>query len=173
MIRRKPFVIIITLVTSLMLFFTGCSVPDEESVDSLGRSVIQDNNVSGLILLSDTFDEDYENFETYILYDSETLVMYALVRDYWNTASAFGFFNLVDADGKPRLYNGKEKEDVRGLKILSKTYDKEHKYFETYILYDSETSVMYTLVRDYYGSATAFGTSVLLNADGTPRLYKP
>lgn len=43
----------------------------------------------------------------------------------------------------------------------------------TYTFYDAETGVMYYLVRDENNSATASGSGVLENPDGTPRIYTP
>lgn len=43
----------------------------------------------------------------------------------------------------------------------------------TYTFYDAETGVMYYLVRDEINSATASGSGVLENPDGTPRIYAP
>ena len=80
-----------------------------------------------------------------------------------------------NAEASALTYEPSIQEDntVAGLILLSNTHDKKDSYFETYILYDSETYVMYALVRDYNTVAAAFGTSVLLNSDGSPRLYKP
>lgn len=172
MTKKNSLVIIITLALILVLC-SGCESSNAEtSALTYEPSIQEDNTVAGLILLSNTHDKKDSYFETYILYDSETHVMYALVRDYNSVAAAFGFFNLVDANGMPRLYNS-ENENVGTLILLSDTHDKKDSHLETYILYDSETHVMYALVRDYNTVAAAFGTSILLNSDGSPRLYKP
>lgn len=38
-----------------------------------------------------------------------------------------------------------------------------------YVLYDPETKIMYTMVSSYHRT----GMTVILNADGTPKLYDP
>lgn len=43
----------------------------------------------------------------------------------------------------------------------------------TYTFYDPETGVMYYLVRDENNAATASDSGVLVNPDGTPRIYAP
>ena len=168
--RKKTIVIIITLIL-LFMSVTGCSRNNASHTDEDLHITYDDNKVEGLRLVSDTKDPLNHDFRTYILYDMKTSVMYAMIRDYYNSASAFGFFNLVDENGKPRLYNPEEENGK--LTLLSDTKDPLNHDFRTYILYDTKTSVMYAMVRDYYNVSSAFGVSVLLNPDGTPRLYKP
>lgn len=66
----------------------------------------------------------------------------------------------------------KQKEKVAGLICICRTWD-ENRDIYSEIMYDPETLVMYVLVRDGNNAATASGFSVMLNADGTPRLYNP
>lgn len=63
-----------------------------------------------------------------------------------------------------------EEAGITGLIPLSCT---KIKGIYTYTFYDAETGVMYYLIRDDINSATASGSGVLENPDGTPRIYTP
>ena len=62
------------------------------------------------------------------------------------------------------------KEEIAGLVLID--HD-ENEGLQSYIMYDPETLVMYVLVRDGHNSAAVSGFSVMLNADGSPRLFFP
>lgn len=88
-----------------------------------------------------------EAYDTRILLDSETNVMYLWYYE--------GLSVMLNADGTPKLYDESTSEythvrDIRDVWIPQ-------------ILVDSENGVMYLM---YEG-----GMSVMLNADGTPKLY--
>lgn len=59
--------------------------------------------------------------------------------------------------------------DDMGLIVISYTSDE----VDSYIMYDPETYVMYVFVRDGRTAASVGGLTVMLNPDGTPRLYDP
>ncbi len=63
-----------------------------------------------------------------------------------------------------------EETGVSGLIPISCTRVKS---LYTYTFYDPETGIMYYLVKDGNNSATASGSGVLENPDGTPRIYAP
>lgn len=63
-----------------------------------------------------------------------------------------------------------EETGVSGLIPISCTRVKS---IYTYTLYDPETGIMYYLVKDGNNAATASGSGVLENPDGTPRIYAP
>ena len=64
---------------------------------------------------------------------------------------------MLNADGSPKVYD----------KTTSK-YTDTRDISDTRIFVDSETNVMYTWYKSGYGA----GMSVMLNADGSSKLYK-
>ena len=99
--RTFAIIFIVLIITSLL---TGCG-SSSESVDNTEETVQQEEveTVAGLIVIDYTVN-DY-GVRSYIMYDPETYVMYALVRDGHNAASTGGFSVLYNRDGTLRLYD--------------------------------------------------------------------
>lgn len=105
---KKYLVIFITLFALVLVLATliGCSAKNNESdEDSSPEEVEEASEDYGLIFVS-YYHDTY--IRSYIMYDPETLVMYALVRDGSNSASAGGLTVLYNADGTPKLYKPNE-----------------------------------------------------------------
>lgn len=96
------FVTLFSLALVMATLILGCSAKNyENDEDSSPEEEVVCEDY-GLIFVS-YYHDTY--IRSYIMYDPETLVMYALVRDGSNSASAGGLTVLYNADGTPRLYN--------------------------------------------------------------------
>ena len=91
--------------------------------------------------------------DTRIFVDSETNVMYT----WYKSGYGGGMSIMLNADGTPKVYD----------KTTSK-YTDTRDISDTRIFVDSETNVMYTWYKRGYGG----GMSVMLNADGSSKLYE-
>ena len=89
---------------------------------------------------------------TTIFVDYETNVMYT----WYKSGYGAGMSVMLNADGTPKLY---DETSSKYTNVYDITY--------TTIFVDYETNVMYTWYKSGYGA----GMSVMLNADGTPKLY--
>ena len=88
-----------------------------------------------------------------IFVDYETNVMYT----WYKSGYGAGMSIMLNADGSPKLYD----------ESTSK-YTNIHDISYTTIFVDYETNVMYTWHKSGYGA----GMSIMLNADGSPKIHK-
>ena len=87
-----------------------------------------------------------------IFVDYETNVMYT----WYKSGYGAGMSVMLNADGTPKLY---DETTSKYTNVYDITY--------TTIFVDYETNVMYTWYKSGYGA----GMSVMLNADGLPKLH--
>ena len=115
-------------------------------------------NADGSPKLYDKSTSKYANNITDIIYtdifvDYETNVMYT-----WHKSGyGAGMSVMLNADGSPKLYDKSTSKYVNNISDI----------VYTTIFVDYETNVMYTWHKSGYGA----GMSVMLNADGSPKLY--
>ena len=96
MATRKILAIIIALamILGMVVCISGCSDTKEFE--------LTDNEMEGLVAISrqSNFIDGYE-FDQYILYDPDTLVMYVMISG----GNGTSMYMLYNADGTPKLYN--------------------------------------------------------------------
>lgn len=107
--KRKLYYSGIILITSILLGFalTSCGISqnaEQEKNEENSSTSKEVKGVSGLSLIGYFRDEKDYSILSEIMYDPETMVMYVLVRDGNNGATASGFSMMYNADGTPRLY---------------------------------------------------------------------
>ena len=121
-----------------------------------GMSVMLRAN--GLPKLFDPIDSKYTTVydisKAKIFVDFETNVMYAWYKNGYGA----GMTVMLKADGTPKLYDP-----------LTSKYTAVHDISKTRLFVDYEEDVMYTWYKNGYGA----GMSVMLNSDGSPKLYNP
>lgn len=119
-----------------------------------GMTVMQDNN--GKPKLYSKYSEDYERtcdiLKTKIFVDFEEKTMYTWYR----TDEGAGMSVMLDSDGKPKIYD-RPISIYKIIKDISKTK----------IFVYKPTNVMFSWYREENGA----GLSMMLNADGTPKIY--
>lgn len=89
-------IVLIILLTFCLVALTGCT--------SNGNNEIEPEiDESRFVKISET--KGFDSYTEYILYDKETLVMYIFIEKYGYKKGFGGLTVMLDADGKPLLYN--------------------------------------------------------------------
>ena len=95
--RKKLFCLLLLLILPVCLLFTGCST----------RSNNYQENISERFVVIEKVQDDFREIDgfvvdIFIVVDKETRIMYFVFAG----NSRFGIEIMVDADGKPLLYEG-------------------------------------------------------------------
>lgn len=80
-----------------MVALTGCT-------SNRNNEIEPKIDESRLVKISET--KGFGSYTEYILYDKETLVMYICIEKRTSYSGHAGLTVMLDADGKPLLYNG-------------------------------------------------------------------